>query len=93
MEKYQVINNITLCYGTLMELTEKQAKIRSLSLRSVKNNLYKAIDTVCFKAGEVIGLDKNTISKTVLVNLKPLKETKTPAKGDTDKEKKEDKNV
>lgn len=93
MEKYQVINNIILCYGTLMELTEKQAKTRSFSLRSVKNNLYKAIDIVCFKAGEIIGLDKNTISKTVLVNLKSLKETKTPAKSDANKDKKEDKNV
>ena len=87
MDKYQVINNIVLCYGTLMELTEKQAKVRSISLRNVKNNLYKAIDIVCFKAGEVIGLDTNQISKTVLVNLKLLKENKPSTKSDTNKEK------
>ena len=70
-----------------MELTEKQAKVRSISLRNVKNNLYKAIDIVCFKAGEVIGLDTNQISKTVLVNLKLLKENKPSTKSDTNKEK------
>jgi len=81
--QYQVISYyICLQHGTL-ELTEKQAKLRSHCLKKTKKGFYKILEAVQFKHGEVFGHDGDIpkeFAKALIVVEEPVEPEKTEVK-------------
>lgn len=60
--------------GVRLRLGDAQAASRSTRLRSVGKGLYDVLDTVQFKAGEMIGVDIKSLPKALRDGLEVLKE-------------------
>ena len=57
MQTYRAIDTLTVGEGTVLELTEAQAKTRAHKLQSLGESRYQATDTLQFKRGETVKLD------------------------------------
>ena len=71
--QYKVTGNfVVFGAGIVIKLSKEQAKIRSRSLKPQNKDVYKVIDAVQFKNGEIITILSENISKAVLKNLESL---------------------
>lgn len=74
---YAVIRPTFISSGTVLALTPEQASCRHYGVEGMPNNRYKATQTLCFKAGEVLGFE--TVPKRWLLTLQPIVEKTEPA--------------
>jgi hypothetical protein len=84
MKFFRTEDALNFHYGTILGLTEKQAKPRLMinTLKSLKDGKFEVIGAVQFKAGEVIGLEDKDIPKAFIPKLKAIEETKPASKED-----------
>lgn len=80
--KYLVTDTATILQGTL-ELTRAQYIVRKHNLEELKEGIYRVINQVQFKSGEVIGFDgippkvlQEVMEPEQPVEVKPLKKVK-----------------
>ena len=79
MKKYEVIAaKTTFPAGSFIELSPEQAKTREPFLKRKNGNVYQALESLSFKAGEVIGLPEENLSRLTLACLKPVEKDATP---------------
>lgn len=57
MKKYTLTRSVFIDAGTVLALTEAQARTRNASLDAVGDGVYKTTAITNFKAGEMIGLE------------------------------------
>ena len=70
----QVIGKIArFSPGIVLSLTDEQAFPRSISLRHVKGSSFKVLETIEFKAGEVLGVS-GKVGNELLQSLKVVEE-------------------
>ena len=85
MEKYIITDRfINFGISEILELTEKQYESRKHLLKKLQGNKYEVLQTVQFKRGEVVGLEKEP-DKSLKSKLNPCE-----AKTIVSKEKKKD---
>jgi hypothetical protein len=70
----------TLPPGIKLRLSDAQAAPRALRLKAMGNGLYEVMESVQFKAGEVIDLDLTQLPKNLRNPLIPLPPAK-PGRG------------
>lgn len=88
MKQYTVVNRPLFLKGGVLELNEAQAKTREHRLRHIRGRCFEVTGEVCFKIGEVIGLD-GAMSKAERVFLEQVSaETKGKKEAPTKKSKK-----
>lgn len=57
MKQYLITDVVNFNTGVILELSEKQHKVREHCLKKLGGNKYEVLKTVQFKRGEVVGLD------------------------------------
>lgn len=86
MDKYNVQQTVTLAAGTVLLLSERQAKARRNSLVKIEGrDLYRATALVQFKAGEEIGLEGPAPKAMAAVLSAPGKAKTKPTKAEVAK--------
>ena len=82
MEKYTVTDRfINFGISEILELTEKQYESRKHLLKKLQGNKYEVLQTVQFKRGEVVGLEKEP-DKSLKSKLNPCEVKKEKKKDD-----------
>lgn len=61
VKKYKVLSTIFISSGCV-ELTDGQAAVRARNLKHIDGGMFEITGTVCFKAGEVLGMDRLDLS-------------------------------
>lgn len=75
MEKYVITDKfVNFGISEILELTDKQYESRQHLLKKLKDGKYQVSQTVQFKRGEIVGLEKKP-SKEMLSRLNPCEIT------------------
>ena len=77
MQTYEVTGkHITFGIGTELKLIESQAESRATSLKSKRKDIFEVVEPVQFKQGERITLSPESLTKSLLENLKEISDKK-----------------
>ncbi len=78
MQTYEVTGrHITFGIGTELKLSESQAESRTDSLKIKKKDIFEVVHPVQFKQGEKITISPESLTKSLLENLKEISEKKS----------------
>jgi len=78
MQTYEVTGrHITFGIGTELKLIESQAESRATSLKSKRKDIFEVVEPVQFKQGEKITISPESLTKSLLENLKEISEKKS----------------
>ena len=77
MQTYEVTGkHITFGIGTELKLSESQAESRAASLKNKRKDIFEVIEPVQFKQGEKITISPESLTKSLLENLKEISDKK-----------------
>ena len=77
MQTYEVIGrHITFGIGTELKLSEIQAESRADSLKIKRKDIFEVVHPVQFKQGEKITISPDSLTKSLLENLKEISDKK-----------------
>jgi len=77
MQTYEVIGrHITFGIGTELKLSESQAESRADSLKIKRKEIFEVVHPVQFKQGEKISISPESLTKSLLENLKEISDKK-----------------
>ena len=77
MQTYEVIGrHITFGIGTELKLSESQAESRTDSLKIKRKDIFEVVHPVQFKQGEKITISPESLTKSLLENLKEISDKK-----------------
>jgi len=77
MQTYEVIGrHITFGIGTELKLSESQAESRADSLKIKRKDIFEVVHPVQFKQGEKITISPDSLTKSLLENLKEISDKK-----------------
>lgn len=80
MQTYEVTGrHITFGIGTELKLSESQAESRADSLKLKRKDIFEVVHPVQFKQGEKITISPESLTKSLLENLKEISEKKSDA--------------
>lgn len=80
MQTYEVIGrHITFGIGTELKLSESQIESRTESLKIKKKDIFEVVHPVQFKQGEKITISPESLTKSLLENLKEISDRKSDA--------------
>ncbi|MBU6141361.1 MAG: hypothetical protein KGP29_07425 [Proteobacteria bacterium] len=78
MQTYEITGkHITFGIGTELKLSESQAESRATSLKSKRKDIFEVVEPVQFKQGEKITISPESLTKSLLENLKEISEKKS----------------
>jgi hypothetical protein len=78
MQTYEVIGkHITFGIGTELKLSESQAESRTTSLKKKTKDIFEVVEAVQFKRGEKITISPESLTKSLLENLKEISDKKS----------------
>ena len=78
MQTYEITGkHITIGIGTELKLSESQVESRATSLKSKKKDIFEVVEPVQFKQGEKITISPESLTKSLLENLKEISEKKS----------------
>ena len=78
MQTYEVIGrHITFGIGTELKLSESQAESRTDSLKIKRKDIFEVVHPVQFKQGEKITISPESLTKSLLENLKEISDKKS----------------
>jgi len=78
MQTYEITGkHITFGIGTELKLSESQAESRATSLKRKGKDIFEVTEPVQFKRGEKITLSPESLTKSLLENLKEISEKKS----------------
>ena len=78
MQTYEVTGkHITFGIGTELKLSESQAESRSTSLKNKRKDIFEVTEAVQFKQGEKITISPESLTKSLLENLKEISDKKS----------------
>lgn len=82
MQTYEVIGrHITFGIGTEIKLSESQAESRTDSLKIKRKDIFEVVHPVQFKQGEKITISPESLTKSLLENLKEISDKKPDDNG------------
>ena len=82
MQTYEVIGrHITFGIGTELKLIESQAESRTDSLKLKRKDIFEVVHPVQFKQGERITISPESLTKSLLENLKEISDKKPDGNG------------
>ncbi len=82
MQTYEVIGrHITFGIGTELKLSESQAESRTDSLKIKRKDIFEVVHPVQFKQGEKITISPESLTKSLLENLKEISDKKPEGNG------------
>jgi hypothetical protein len=77
MQTYEVTGkHITFGLGTELKLSESQAESRTTSLKKKTKDIFEVVEPVQFKHGEKITISPESLTKSLLENLKAISDKK-----------------
>ncbi len=77
MQTYEVTGrHITFGIGTELKLSESQAESRADSLKIKRKEIFEVVHPVQFKQGEKISISPESLTKSLLENLKEISDKK-----------------
>jgi len=77
MQTYEVTGkHITFGLGTELKLSESQAESRTDSLKIKRKEIFEVVHPVQFKQGEKISISPDSLTKSLLENLKEISDKK-----------------
>ena len=77
MQTYEVTGkHITFGIGTELKLIESQAESRATSLKNKRKDIFEVTEAVQFKQGEKITISPESLTKSLLENLKEISDKK-----------------
>jgi hypothetical protein len=77
MQTYEVTGkHITFGIGTELKLIESQAESRATSLKNKRKDIFEVVEPVQFKQGEKITISPESLTKSLLENLKEISDKK-----------------
>ena len=77
MQIYEVTGkHITFGIGTELKLSESQAESRATSLKNKRKDIFEVVEPVQFKQGEKITISPESLTKSLLENLKEISDKK-----------------
>lgn len=77
MQTYEVTGkHITFGIGTELKLSESQAESRATSLKNKRKDIFEVVEPVQFKQGEKITISPESLTKSLLENLKEISDKK-----------------
>lgn len=77
MQTYEVIGkHITFGIGTELKLSESQVESRATSLKKKTKDIFEVVEPVQFKRGEKITISPESLTKSLLENLKEISDKK-----------------
>lgn len=78
MQTYEITGkHITFGIGTELKLSESQAESRATSLKRKGKDIFEVTEPVQFKRGEKITISPESLTKSLLENLKEISEKKS----------------
>ena len=78
MQTYEVTGkHITFGIGTELKLSESQAESRATSLKNKRKDIFEVVEPVQFKQGEKITISPESLTKSLLENLKEISDKKS----------------
>ena len=78
MQTYEVTGkHITFGIGTELKLIESQAESRATSLKNKRKDIFEVVEPVQFKQGEKITISPDSLTKSLLENLKEISDKKS----------------
>jgi hypothetical protein len=78
MQTYEVTGkHLTFGIGTELKLSESQAESRASSLKNKKKDIFEVVEPVQFKQGEKITISPESLTKSLLENLKEISDKKS----------------
>ncbi len=78
MQTYEVTGkHITIGIGTELKLSESQIESRTTSLKNKKKDIFEVVEPVQFKQGEKITISPESLTKSLLENLKEISDKKS----------------
>jgi len=78
MQTYEITGkHITFGIGTELKLSESQAESRATSLKSKRKDIFEVVEPVQFKQGEKITISPESLTKSLLENLKEISDKKS----------------
>lgn len=78
MQTYEVTGkHITFGIGTELKLSESQAESRATSLKNKRKDIFEVVHPVQFKQGEKITISPESLTKSLLENLKEISDKKS----------------
>ena len=78
MKTYEVTGkHITFGIGTELKLIESQAESRATSLKNKRKDIFEVVEPVQFKQGEKITISPESLTKSLLENLKEISDKKS----------------
>ena len=78
MQTYEVIGkHITFGIGTELKLFESQVESRATSLKKKTKDIFEVVEPVQFKRGEKITISPESLTKSLLENLKEISDKKS----------------
>ena len=78
MQTYEVTGKqITFGLGTELKLIESQAESRATSLKKKTKDIFEVVEPVQFKRGEKITISPESLTKSLLENLKEISDKKS----------------
>jgi hypothetical protein len=78
MQTYEVTGkHITFGIGTELKLSESQAESRATSLKNKRKDIFEVTEAVQFKQGEKITISPESLTKSLLENLKEISDKKS----------------
>ncbi len=78
MQTYEVTGKqITFGLGTELKLSESQAESRATSLKKKTKDIFEVVEAVQFKRGEKITISPESLTKSLLENLKEISDKKS----------------
>jgi hypothetical protein len=80
MQTYEVTGkHITFGIGTELKLIESQAESRTTSLKNKRKDIFEVVHPIQFKQGERITISPESLTKSLLENLKEISDKKPDA--------------
>jgi len=78
MQTYEVTGkHITFGIGTELKLSESQVESRATSLKKKTKDIFEVVEAVQFKRGEKITISPESLTKSLLENLKEISDKKS----------------
>jgi predicted DNA-binding antitoxin AbrB/MazE fold protein len=78
MKTYEVTGkHITFGIGTELKLIESQAESRATSLKNKRKDIFEVVEPVQFKQGEKVTISPESLTKSLLENLKEISDKKS----------------
>jgi predicted DNA-binding antitoxin AbrB/MazE fold protein len=81
MQTYEITGkHLTFGIGTELKLSESQAESRASSLKNKRKDIFEVTEPVQFKQGEKITISPESLTKSLLENLKEISDKKSENK-------------